>query len=119
MSTWLAQSSVGLAAAYASAGLVLPRCGLWRSGWAAWTPRRKRPAGGCGCCCCPGCWPLALAGLAQPACIAMIQPLRKIHRVIFIALALLLPLLFAAALAVRRPLPANPPFPQALLKANP
>jgi hypothetical protein len=46
----------------------------------------------------------------------MIQPLRKIHRIVFIVLAVLLPTLFVAALAVRRPLPPNPPFSQTLLK---
>jgi hypothetical protein len=46
----------------------------------------------------------------------MIQPLRKIHRIVFIALAVLLPLLFIAALAVRQPLPLNPSFAPTLLK---
>lgn len=48
----------------------------------------------------------------------MIQPLRKTHRLIFIALAVLLPLLFIAALAVRKPMPVNQPFPAQLLKTK-
>ncbi len=48
----------------------------------------------------------------------MIQPLRKVHHVIFIALAVLLPLLFIAALAVRKPVPVNQPFPPQLLKTR-
>jgi|SRR6478672_4312345 len=35
----------------------------------------------------------------------MIQPLRRVHRASFIALAVILPALFAAGLAARRPLP--------------
>lgn len=46
----------------------------------------------------------------------MIQPLRKTHRMIFFALAVLLPLLFIAALAVRKPVPVNKPFPPQLLR---
>jgi hypothetical protein len=48
----------------------------------------------------------------------MIQPLRKMHRLIFFALAVLLPLLFIAALAVRKPMPVNQPFPSQLLKTK-
>ena len=41
----------------------------------------------------------------------MIRPLRRAHGVIWCALALLLPALLAAALAVRRdPTPPNPQF---------
>ena len=49
----------------------------------------------------------------------MIQSLRKTHRLIFLALAVLLPLLFMAALAVRRPMPVNPPLPTILLPTKP
>ncbi|NOT59116.1 MAG: hypothetical protein HOP19_02705 [Acidobacteria bacterium] len=48
----------------------------------------------------------------------MIQRLRKTHRLIFIALAVLLPLLFIAALAVRKPMPVNQPFPPQLLRTK-
>ena len=49
----------------------------------------------------------------------MIQSLRKTHRLIFLVLAVLLPLLLIAALAVRRPAPVNPQLPSQLLKAKP
>jgi hypothetical protein len=37
----------------------------------------------------------------------VIQPLRKIHRRVFVFLAVLLPLLFLAALRARHPVPSN------------
>lgn len=48
----------------------------------------------------------------------MNQPLRKTHRLIFIWLAVLLPLLLIAALTVRKPAPINQPFPSQLLKTK-
>lgn len=48
----------------------------------------------------------------------MNQPLRKTHRLIFIWLAVLLPLLLIAALTVRKPAPLNQPFPSQLLKTK-
>ncbi|MFN0112629.1 MAG: hypothetical protein ACKVZH_27545 [Blastocatellia bacterium] len=41
----------------------------------------------------------------------MIRPLRQLHRVVILALTLLLSALFMAALIVRKPAPANPQIP--------
>jgi hypothetical protein len=41
----------------------------------------------------------------------MIQSHRQTHRLLWLTLALLLPLLFVLALLVRKPLPTNPQLP--------
>ena len=45
----------------------------------------------------------------------MIAPLRRLHRIVFVLAALLLPLLLMLALRARRPMPLNEPLPAALV----
>lgn len=48
----------------------------------------------------------------------MIRPLRQLHRIMILALALLLSALFLAALIVSKPMPANPQIPNTLQTPN-
>lgn len=49
----------------------------------------------------------------------MIRQLRRLHRLMIVALTLVLAILFIAGLVVRKPIPTNPQIPNTLLQASP